>query len=127
MRLTEPIVFVRLSFSLPGQQRQIANNAAAESVGAKASRVRTVAKLFASDAFEAIKSADGVARAELLRFAIRVEGSFSGSYILPRKMLGKAIEKLDGSKILRDSLVNDFLAGPYDAERTREEISHWRL
>ncbi len=122
MKLTEPIVFVRLSFSLPGQQRQIDNSAAADSVGATRNRVRTVAKLFASDAFSAITAADNAARCELLRCAIRVEGAPAGAYILPRKLLERAIMALESCKAKRAALITEFLAGAYDAERERARM-----
>jgi hypothetical protein len=121
MQLTEPIVFVRLSFSLPGQQRQINSSAAADSVGAKRDRVRTIAKLFASEAFSAITAADTAARGELLRLAIRVDGAPAGAYILPRKLLGRAVDKLETAKSQRTELVSEFLANAYDAERARAQ------
>ena len=115
MKLSENIIFIRLTFSLPSQSRKI--SATAENV--QANRISASARLFTGAAFAAIKSADTGTRARLLSLAIPVPSAFRGAYVLPRRLLDRAVNLLESAKNTRDDLVINFIADSYDAERER--------
>jgi len=124
MKLTEPIVFIRLAFGLPGRTRQLTRGAeaAADECGARRERINAVAKLFSSEAFSAIVTADNAAKSALLKLAIQIPTDFRGAYILPRALLDRAEGLLNGARAERDSLVAKFIGGGfYDIERDRAQ------
>ena len=119
IRLSEPIIFTRLAFSLPGQSRQVESGATVLSIGAKADRIKTSARLFTGEAVQKIKSADAATRMALLGLAIGIPSTFKGSYVLPRKLLDRADKLLEAAKAAREELVIAFVADDYDRERER--------
>lgn len=120
MKLTEPIVFVRLKFGLPSQTRKVDSKATAEAQNIDPKRLSASAKLFAASAFMKIKTADAVTRGRLTNLAIQIPNTpFRGSYVVPRKLLEKCSEQLDAAAAERNDLVIDFLAESYDGERDR--------
>ena len=122
MKLTENIVFLRVSFSLPGQPRKVAADATAEDQQIEKTRLSASAKLFTGKAFAAIKAADGEIKTRLSMLTIRSQNTFKGTFILPRRLLGKATELLDAAQSRRSDLAVDFLAGDYDQERERARV-----
>jgi len=124
MRLTEPIVFVRLAFSLPGQTRQIDNEAIAEAAGTARSRTKALVKLYTSDAFTAIRASHIRAKRRLMDLAIQVPSLFSGSLVLPRRMLDRVEVILQEAQAETQQLVDAFIADGYQAEiaRAKKEL-----
>jgi len=117
MKISEPIVFVRLSFSLPGQRRKIDAGATAESQKIDPKRLAASARLFTGQAFAAIRANDSATRQALLGLAINVPAAFRGSYVLPRKLMDRVEMLLAGAKERREELVVGFVAEEYDSER----------
>lgn len=123
MKLTEPIVFIRLSFGLPSRKRKVRAGAAkmAEAIGAEQKRLSHTAKLYSGEAFSRITAAQSYAKAGLLRLAIQIPLDIRGAYVLPRALLDRAEKLLTEARDDREKLRDAFIKDEYAAERERSE------
>jgi hypothetical protein len=120
MKLTEPLVFIRLAQNLPGQSRQVDADEMAARKDMAPSRLKAAAQLFSGKAFAEIKALDRAVRAQLKKVAIAIPSSpFKGSYPITRKTMEQALAILEKGKTDRAALVIAFLTDDYDAECER--------
>ncbi len=113
MKISQDLMFIKLSFSLPRQSRKV--RAQSETVDPR--RLKASASLFNGSAFKAIKSADAAARDSLLRYAINIPSAFSGTYVLPAGLTQQILDLCSQKRDERNVLVDRFLVQSYPQER----------